>query len=106
MKNKKLWLILLMLIILTPFGLILPKLFGAGGAWGEWGAQEIQKIIGYAPLGLKRLNELWRAPFSGYGVRGTGELSGYLISALIGSVLVVVIGFLVGRMVARRDKKR
>ena len=46
-KFGKLWIGIAILIILSPVGLILPELLKAGGAWGEWGADEIEKIAGH-----------------------------------------------------------
>ena len=43
--TKKLWIGIVILTLLSPLGLIIPALFGAGGAWGEWGLEEIKKLI-------------------------------------------------------------
>jgi hypothetical protein len=34
---KRLWCGLLVLILISPLGLILPGVFKSGAAWGEWG---------------------------------------------------------------------
>lgn len=54
-SQKKLWIGLFILTLLTPLGVILPEKFKAGGAWGEWGPEELEKLVGYVPEGLKRL---------------------------------------------------
>ena len=51
----KLWIGLGVLIILSPLGIILPEHFKAGSAWGEWGADEMQKLVGYIPQGLEKV---------------------------------------------------
>ena len=57
--TKKLWIGIGVLVLLSPLGIIIPKWFGAGGAWGEWGLNEIEKVSGYVPEGLKRIAGLW-----------------------------------------------
>jgi len=104
----RLWIALGVLILLSPLGLILPEHFKAGSAWGEWGTDEIGKIVGYVPEGLKRLSELWNAPlpdyaFKGWEGKGLAHLSfAYIISAIAGSVLIVLIICLLGKLLAKR----
>ncbi|MDA8091205.1 MAG: hypothetical protein M0Z61_13435 [Nitrospiraceae bacterium] len=101
-KHKKLWIALLVLAVLTPLGLWVPNFFGAGGAWGEWGWREIEKMLGYAPSGLKKTNGLWKAPVAGYG---SGYL-GYLASALLGILVIAVVVFAVSRIfLSGRNRK-
>ena len=81
-SQKKLWIGLLILSLLTPLGIILPEKFKAGGAWGEWGPEELEKLIGYVPKGLKRLADLWKAPVPDYNFGGEGastDCSGTII---------------------------
>ena len=58
--TTKLWIGVGALIILSPLGLIIPDHFKAGSAWGEWGADKIQKLVGYVPKGLGKLSSLWK----------------------------------------------
>jgi len=108
--TTKLWIGLLVLILLSPLGLILPAKFGAGSAWGEWSGEEIQKLVGYVPEGMKRLGDFWKAPMPDYAFKGQEEaglkaLSGsYIIAGLAGVALVVIVIFLIGRIVARNEK--
>ncbi|MGD0919371.1 MAG: hypothetical protein ABSB22_23255 [Thermodesulfobacteriota bacterium] len=53
--QKRLWIGLFILALLTPLGVILPEKFNAGDAWGEWGPETLEKLLGYVPDGLKRL---------------------------------------------------
>ncbi len=100
LKRKNLWTALLILALLTPLGIWVPRFFGAEGAWGEWSWRELERLTGYAPAGLKRLNGLWKAPAAGYG---KGYL-GYLASALAGVLIVAALSFAVGKLIAgRRD---
>ena len=68
--TKKLWIGIAVLIILTPLGLILPDYFKAGDAWGEWGSDTIQKLVGYVPQGIEKLSNLWNAPLPDYSFKG------------------------------------
>lgn len=106
-KLKKLWIGIGLLILLTPLGLILPELFRSGGAWGEWGIDELKRIAGYVPLGFKKLSEFWKAPIHDYTFvgwdAGMKSYMGYIISGVIGVALVVGISILVGRLLARKN---
>jgi len=64
--SKKLSLGIVVLIILSPLGILIPSLFKAGGAWGEWGSEEIKEVAGIVPQGLLKLETLWKAPLPDY----------------------------------------
>ncbi len=100
-KWKSLWTALLILALLTPLGLWVPRFFGAGGAWGEWSWRELERLTGYAPEGLKRINGLWKAPAEGYG---RGYL-GYLASALAGVLIVAALALAVGKLISGRKDR-
>ena len=107
--NTKLWIGIAILIILSPLGLLLPEFFKAGGAWGEWGPDEMQKLVGYVPKGLAKLSSLWKAPMPDYAFNGS-EGKGlphlglaYIISALVGIALVVIIALVIGRVLANKN---
>jgi hypothetical protein len=105
---KKLWTGLGILIILSPIGLILPDRFKAGSAWGEWGSDEMQALVGYIPQGLKRLSSLWNAPlpdyaFKGWEEKGLSHLSlAYIVSAVVGMAIIVIAAFSIGKLLARK----
>ena len=107
--TKKFWIGLGILIVLSPVGLILPDHFKAGSAWGEWGADEMQKLVGYVPQGLEKLSSLWNAPmpdyaFKGWEEKGLPHLSfAYIVSAVVGIVLIAGIVFLIGKMLAQEN---
>ncbi len=106
--TTKLWIGLAILIILSPIGLILPERFKAGSAWGEWGADQMQKLVGYIPQGLERLTSLWSAPipdyaFKGWEEKGLSYLSfAYLASAVLGIGVTAVIMFFLGRILTKK----
>ncbi|MDP2167438.1 MAG: hypothetical protein Q8J64_03805 [Thermodesulfovibrionales bacterium] len=104
-ETKKLWIGIIVMILLSPIGLLLPELFKAGGAWGEWGPDEIEKISGYVPEGLRRLSEFWKSPFPDYTVRGWEEgfrgYASYIFTGIIGVLLVVLIAYALGKILTK-----
>ncbi len=96
------------LVVLSPLGLILPAHFKAGNAWGEWGADEIQKLVGYVPKGFAKLSSLWNAPipdyaFKGWEEKGLSHLSfAYIISAIVGIGLIVLVIIGIGKLLAKK----
>ncbi len=108
---RKLWIAIGVLALLSPLGLIIPALFGAGGAWGEWGLEEIQKMLGFVPEGMKKLGHLWSSPMKDYAVPGQTEGMarkglGYAASALLGVALTAALAFLLARVLGKRNKGR
>jgi hypothetical protein len=106
--TKKLWIGIGILLILTPLGIFLPHWFGAGGAWGEWGIDEIEKLTGFVPEGMKRLAGKWKAPLPDYAIPGQGEGTareglGYLLTGLAGAAACAGIGYLLAKLLARPD---
>jgi len=108
--TTKLWIGLAALVVLSPLGLILPAKFGAGSAWGEWSGKAMKKLVGYLPSGMARLADRWKAPLPGYALprresSGLGSLSlADILSAVVGAAVVVGLCFLVGRLLARRER--
>lgn len=108
-SQKKLWIGLLILALLTPLGVILPEKFKAGGAWGEWGPEELKRLIGYVPEGLKRLADLWKAPVPDYHFGGEGasmavQIISYIASGLIGILAVGLVIYVISRVIVRHEK--
>jgi len=106
--TKKLWIGLGVLVALSPLGLIVPKLMHAEGAWGEWGLDEIEKVAGFLPEGMRRIGEIWKAPLPDYGLPGQGEglLSqscGYVVTGVIGVVFVAGMMYLLTKFLARKN---
>ncbi len=91
-KGKAPVLILLgTLIALTPLGLL-----ATGSAWGEWGADEIAEVVtngtalGYTPFGLANGWE-WTSFLPDYSFRGLPDAAGYILSAVIGTALCLIL---------------
>ena len=104
----KFWIGIAVLIVLSPLGLILPDHFKAGSAWGEWGADGIQKLVGYVPKGLEKLSDLWKAPmpdyaFKGWEEKGISHLSfAYVISAIVGIGIIVLVIMVIGKLLSKK----
>lgn len=96
---KKLWIGLGILAVLSPIGLL-----ASGDTWGEWGVEAFKKMVGFIPKGLARFSGFWRAPLADYGVPGTDDVLGYIISAFAGILLVVLATWLIGKGLSRKDK--
>jgi hypothetical protein len=96
---RKLWAGLLFLVILSPLGLL-----AQGTAFGEWSADDLQQMLGFVPAGLAHDAGLWQySPLPDYGLAGVnstlGSIMGYLLSAVIGIVLIVGIVYLFSKMI-------
>ena len=106
-SQKKLWIGLLVLALLTPLGVILPEQFKAKGAWGEWGPEELEKLIGYVPEGLKKLSDLWKAPvpdynFGGEGASMTIQAISYIASGILGILAVAGVIYVISKLIAKK----
>jgi cobalt/nickel transport protein len=92
--NKKITAALLILLILCPLGLILPKVFHANGAWGEWSMEDVQKKLGFVPQGMKEKAAIYKAPLANYSFKGENHslLSGSLGYFVSGCAALLIIG--------------
>ncbi len=93
---KKLLIVLGVLAVLSPLGLI-----ASGDAWGEWSKDTIAKMMGYIPHGLAKFSDLWNAPLADYSVKGMNDVVGYIISAVVGSILVMVFMYILGKLLSK-----
>lgn len=79
------------LIAACPLGLL-----ATGTAWGEWGADEIAEIVtdgkalGYTPSGLESGWSL-DVPMPDYALEGMNETLAYILSAVIGVALLLIL---------------
>jgi len=97
--------VLVVLIVLVPIGLL-----ASGTAYGEWGADELQQMVGYVPAGLASMSNLWHAPFQDYSLPGLpdtflGSSIGYYFSAILGTVLCLGVLLLLGKVITRYHSK-
>ena len=106
--QRRLFVGLLVLAFLTPCGIVLPRIFHADGAWGEWGAERLGAILGYVPEGLKGSAHMWKAPVSDYAFSGGGgslafQMLAYAASGVLGLLLAVCLVFLLMKMIKRHE---
>jgi cobalt/nickel transport system permease protein len=104
---QRLWVAIAVLMLLTPLGIL-----AAGTAWGEWSPAELASAAhavrtsdasSVVPAGLEKLSNLWTAPFPAYApsfVRSRGF--GYLLSAMFGVGLLLIISLLARLVLERR----
>jgi len=90
----KLGISVIILAILSPLGLLLPKWFKSEGAWGEWSK-----------------GALWNTPLADYTFQGWQEKGvmhsgfAYMISSLIGVAAVFLLAFLITKAFVKNKKK-
>ncbi|PJI08830.1 MULTISPECIES: cobalt transporter CbiM [Clostridium] len=90
-KFKAIYALIAILIILTPIGLI-----ASGSAWGEWSPSEIKtvvsggKTLGYVPSGMLK-GIKYNAFMNGYSIKGISDIVGYILSAVLGVSLIIII---------------
>jgi hypothetical protein len=107
--QKKLWIGLLIMALLTPLGILLPEKFKAEEAWGEWGTEKLEKLLGYVPEGLKKLADFWKAPIPDYNFGAEGASVTLQAISYVASGLLVIGGcalvlFIVSRFMAKHGK--
>ena len=98
---RKLWWGVAALVILSPLGLL-----AEGTAWGEWGAEEVGKLVGYIPAGLSRLSESWsHTLLPDYALPGTehgfwASAAVYILCAGLAVGIIFLLTYLLGRFQA------
>lgn len=107
--QKRILITLLVLCFITPAGILLPMVFNAGDAWGEWSAQTVKDLIGYVPKGLERYSGVWNAPLPDYTVNADDasvvHQSGYyIVSGLVGATATYIVMLLISKLIVRDGK--
>ncbi|HXW68416.1 MAG TPA: hypothetical protein VEJ88_02310 [Dissulfurispiraceae bacterium] len=107
--QKKLLAGLFIMALLSPLGIWLPQKFDAGGAWGEWGTDKIEKLVGYVPAGMKKIAGIWKAPVRNYNFGGDNATIAtqavyYIISGFIGIIVAVSVVYLISRLLIKNGK--
>ncbi len=103
-SHVPLFALIAILIAASPAGLL-----AQGTAWGEWGADEISAIVtngktlGYTPQGLSKGWTL-QALLPDYAVSGFNEIIGYILSAIIGTALLIIFFKLLSIPVKKKEK--
>ena len=107
--RRKLFLWLLALAVLTPLGIILPRVFHSEMPFGEWDPAHLREVLGYVPEKLMRGAHIWRAPAADYSFSKGGASLGpqlffYLIAGLAGIALVSLAVVLLARIVRTHER--
>lgn len=101
-KNKVLYGIMGLLVVLCPLGLLTEAT-----AWGEWGTDEIVDVaeggsaLGYVPQGMEQ-GFSWESPLADYVFPGMPDVTGYILSAVIGIALLVIVYRVIGKVAYAR----
>jgi cobalt/nickel transport system permease protein len=97
-KTKAIYGLIVALICLTPLGLL-----ATGTAWGEWGKDEIKNvmtggnILGYIPEGMEN-GFSFESMMPDYSISGLPEFIGYIVSAVAGVAIVIILFKIIGSM--------
>lgn len=101
-RIKPIYSLLAGLAFLSPLGIL-----AAGTAWGEWGSEQIADVVskgsrlGYVPEGMSRGFQ-FDAPFSDYAFAGLPDAAGYLLSAIGGAAILVIVFKIINSMIQKR----
>lgn len=99
MKIKPLYAAIVAMILLSPIGLL-----AAGTAWGEWGLDEIKELTGFIPKGMEK-GFSFNSMMPDYTVNGLSEVIGYIASAVVGILIILLLFKLLEKGVAKASKK-
>jgi cobalt/nickel transport system permease protein len=92
--KKPLAILFALLIAAVPLGLL-----AEGTAWGEWGSEEIAATgAGYTPAGMVN-GFSWQALLPDYAVTGMPDWAGYILSAIAGAAILIILFRLIGMFV-------
>jgi hypothetical protein len=96
--EKKYWIFLAILAILTPVGIFLPQWFNAGDAWGEWGVDVVKQQVGYEPAQMKKTADIYHAPVPDYNFFDeeaplAKQAIAYIVSAFLGIGIILLLTF-------------
>jgi hypothetical protein len=105
-QNMKLISFFAVVIILTPLGLL-----ASGTAYGEWAPDEVKQILGYIPQGMAGSTSWWHAVMPDYSLPKLGSNMfshslAYILSALVGVVMISVLIILLAKMTQKMAVKR
>ena len=94
------------MVVLSPLGLILPNMFKAGNAWGEWSVKSVKEQTGIEPSGMKKTATIYKAPVSEYNLgKENNSLAkqslSYIISGLIGTCIILILTFGASKLISR-----
>ncbi len=95
-RLRPLYALLAALVVASPLGLL-----AAGTAWGEWKVEDIKNVmnggsaLGYVPGGMAKGLD-FAAPLRDYTAGGMHGIVGYVVSAILGVAVLVIVFKLLG----------
>jgi cobalt/nickel transport system permease protein len=98
-KTKPLYIIIGILILATPLGLLT-----SGTAWGEWGVEEFESLIGFVPKGMGEGFQ-FESPIPDYSLGNLKAYLGYIISALVGVTVILIIFKVLSKINLKKSKE-
>lgn len=104
-KMNPIYKLLIGMICLSPLGLL-----ATGSAWGEWGADEINSVLtngkslGFTPKGMQG-GFSFKTLMPDYSVSGISEIIGYILSAMAGVAIIIIMFKLISGIKGNQDKK-
>jgi cobalt/nickel transport system permease protein len=90
-KMKPVYGLLIGMVCLSPLGLL-----ATGSAWGEWGPESINSVVtkgktlGFTPKGMEK-GFSFRALMPDYSMGGISDILGYVLSAIAGVAIIIII---------------
>ena len=97
---KKPILILIIFMFLSPLGML-----ASGAAWGEWDVTEWHVPNNWVEK-ASSLAHIWMAPLPDYSIpnlnKGALPYLGYIVSAIIGVILLVAITYLISYLMVMK----
>ncbi|HEY8804658.1 MAG TPA: cobalt transporter CbiM [Clostridium sp.] len=104
-KMNPIYGLLIGMVCLSPIGLL-----ATGGAWGEWSREKINavvtndKALGFVPKGMQN-GFNFKGLIPGYSVSGAPRSMGYLLSAIGGVAIVIIIFKLINNKKSREKRE-
>ena len=104
-KMKPIYGLLIGLVCLSPLGLL-----ATGTAWGEWGPDEINsvvtkgKFLGFIPKGMQN-GFSFKTLMPDYSVNGMSEIMGYILSAIGGVAIIIIVFKLISGIKKTQEEK-
>ncbi|MEI6079972.1 MAG: cobalt transporter CbiM [bacterium] len=84
-RLKPAYAMIVFMVILSPLGLL-----ASGTAWGEWGNEELRKMLGYIPIGMGK-GFSFGSLIPGYAIPSiNNEVMAYAISAMLGVAIIFI----------------
>ena len=104
--KRNLFIGLIVAVLISPLGILLPKWFNAGDAWGEWSTETVNEELGYVPDGMQKDADIWKAPLPDYSLGNENAPFAkksvvYILSAIVGIVIISFFSFGLSKMIRK-----